>query len=148
MQNIGAYGVEVKDVLEFVEYVDLSDGSRHILDNGSCQFGYRDSVFKRDLKERAFISYVVLRLHKITDSRLQTPEQPYQFKLDYKDIQQEIVVRKLDVAQISVQDVADMISAIRKRKLPDWTQIGTAGSFFKNPIIDVTTFEDLKVSEP
>jgi len=141
MQNIGAYGVEVKDVLEFVEYVDLSDGSRHILDNGSCQFGYRDSVFKRDLKDKAFISYVVLKLYKTT-------EKSYQFKLDYKDIQVEMEGRGLDAEAVSVQDVADMIIAIRKRKLPDWTQIGTAGSFFKNPIIDLTTFEGLKVSEP
>ena len=83
MQNIGAYGVEVKDVIEFVEYVDLSDGSTHVLDNGSCAFGYRDSVFKRDLKDKVFISYVMIRLHKIN----------YQLKLDYKDIQVEIEQR-------------------------------------------------------
>jgi len=146
MQNIGAYGVEVKDVVEFVEYIDLSDGSKHILDTDSCQFGYRDSIFKRDLKDKVFITHVVFRLHKIPDSRLQTIEQPYQFNLDYKDIQQEIVARDLDREQISVADVADMVTVIRRRKLPDWTQIGTAGSFFKNPMVDVATWQRLSVS--
>lgn len=172
MQNIGAYGVEVKDVIEFVEYVDLSDGSTHILDNGSCEFGYRDSVFKRELKEKAFISYVVFKLYKTRsfESRDQSLDDPtwiaaslpdtlgqiaprndgknYVFNLDYKDIQQEILARKLDVAQISVQDVADMVTEIRRRKLPDWTQIGTAGSFFKNPVVSVEEFEKLKNKDP
>jgi UDP-N-acetylmuramate dehydrogenase len=138
MQNIGAYGVEVKDVIEFVEYVDLSDGSMHVLDTGSCAFGYRDSVFKRDLKDRAFISSVVIRLHKAD----------YVLKLAYKDIEQEIAARWLDKNHISVIDVADMVTAIRRRKLPDWTQIGTAGSFFKNPIVDTAEFQRLKVLEP
>lgn len=137
MQNIGAYGVEVKDVIEFVEYVDLSDGSTHILDNSSCQFGYRDSAFKHDLKEETFISHVVFKLYK-------TIGKWYQLQLDYKDIQQEIVARELDIAQLSVHNVADMITAIRRRKLPDWTQIGTAGSFFKNPIVSVHEFQRLK----
>jgi len=140
MQNIGAYGVEVKDVIEFVEYVDLSDGSTHILDNSSCQFGYRDSVFKRDLKEKAFISYVVFKLYKTT-------EKSYELKLDYKDIQVEMDQRWLAIEQISVKDVADMITVIRRRKLPDWTQIGTAGSFFKNPIVSVQEFQELKGKE-
>lgn len=141
MQNIGAYGVEVKDVIEFVEYVDLSDGSTHILDNSSCQFGYRDSVFKRDLKENAFISYVVFKLYK-------TIGKWYQLQLDYKDIQVEMEQRWLAVEQISVKDVADMITVIRRRKLPDWTQIGTAGSFFKNPVVSVEEFQKLKDKEP
>lgn len=138
MQNIGAYGVEVKDVIEFVEYVDLSNGSTHILDNSSCSFGYRDSVFKRDLKDIAFISYVVFRLYKA---------HTYWLKLDYKDIQQEIVARWLDANRLVVRDVADMVTAIRRRKLPDWNQIGTAGSFFKNPIVSVQEFERLKGKE-
>jgi UDP-N-acetylmuramate dehydrogenase len=168
MQNIGAYGVEVKDVIEFVEYVDLSDGSTHVLDNGSCQFGYRDSVFKRDLKDRAFISHVVFKLYKTKSlesrdqprsewrgksldksytSHIGSKWQSYQFKLDYKDIQQEIGARKLDIAQISVQDVADIVTTVRRRKLPDWTQIGTAGSFFKNPVVSVEEFQRLKGKE-
>ena len=135
MQNIGAYGVEAKDVIEFVEYVDLSDGSTHVLDNGSCAFGYRDSVFKRDLKDKVFITGVVFRLYKTTN---------YSLKLDYKDVQQEIVARWLDIWEVSVKDVADMITTIRQRKLPDWTQIGTAWSFFKNPIVSDAEFTRLK----
>jgi UDP-N-acetylmuramate dehydrogenase len=72
----------------------------------------------------------------------------YQLKLEYKDIQQEMQRRGLASNDVSVQDVADMIITIRQRKLPDWTQIGTAGSFFKNPVIDVSVFHSLKVSEP
>lgn len=138
MQNIGAYGVEVKDVIEFVAYVDLSDGSTHILDNGSCQFGYRDSIFKHDLKAKSFISHVVFKLYKTRE---------YPLKLDYKDIQQEIVARELDIAQLSVEDVADMITTIRRRKLPDRTQIGTAGSFFKNPVVSLEEFEVLQAKK-
>ncbi len=137
MQNIGAYGVEAKDVIEFVEYVDLSDGSTHVLDNGSCAFGYRDSIFKRELKDKAFISSVVIRLHKTN----------HQLKLDYKDIQQEIATRWLDEDQLSVELVAAMITEIRRRKLPDWKQIGTAGSFFKNPVVNIVEFQRLKTQE-
>ena len=137
MQNIGAYGIEVKDVIEFVEYIDLSDGSTHVLDNGSCAFEYRDSVFKRELKDRAFITSVIIRLHKTN----------YLLKLDYKDIQQEITIKGSDREQISVKDVAHMITEIRRRKLPDWTQIGTAGSFFKNPIVSAEKFQSLKFQE-
>jgi UDP-N-acetylmuramate dehydrogenase len=161
IQNIGAYGVEVKDVVQFVEYVDLDDGTQHILDKDSCQFDYRDSIFKRELKERAFISYVVFRLYKIqiTDYRLHITEkklitQPlapndgsYKLKLEYKDIQQEIEKRGLAMSDVSLQNVADMVIAIRQRKLPDWTQIGTAGSFFKNPIVSVEEFQRLKAEE-
>ena len=116
MQNIGAYGVEVKDVVEFVEYVDLSDGYKHILDTDSCQFGYRDSIFKRDLKDKVFISYVVFKLYKIKSSELRDQslddmnwiaaslpdgsgqvaprnDISYTLKLDYKDIQVEMEQR-------------------------------------------------------
>lgn len=138
MQNIGAYGVEAKDVIEFVEYIDLSDGSSHILDNGSCDFGYRDSVFKRELKDNAFITSVVFKLYK----------KDYVLHLDYKDIQAEITQRWLDVGSLSVKDVADMVTTVRRRKLPDWTQIGTAGSFFKNPVISSEDFAVLQKKYP
>jgi len=159
MQNIGAYGVEAKDVIEFVEYVELSDGSTHILDNGSCAFGYRDSVFKRELKDKAFISSVVFRLYKtkqtttwiaassMTPRNDELQDENYSLKLEYKDIQQEIISRNLDINDISVQDVADIITKIRSRKLPDWTQIGTAGSFFKNPIVLIEEFTRLKMMD-
>lgn len=145
MQNIGAYGVEAKDTIEFVEYIDLSDGSKHVLDASSCQFGYRDSIFKRDLKDTVFISHVVFRLYKAESWKPKA--QSYQLKLTYKDIQMEMEKRGLDRDQISVEDVADMVTIIRKRKLPDWTQIGTAGSFFKNPIVSVEEFNRLKGQE-
>ena len=97
-----------------------------------CTFGYRDSVFKHTLKGRVIIVAVVFRLEKITAD--------YVFRLGYKDIQNYIKEKSLEPTSLSVADVADIVRVIRSRKLPDRTKIGTAGSFFKNPSIDLDTW--------
>ncbi|TDX30354.1 UDP-N-acetylmuramate dehydrogenase [Modicisalibacter xianhensis] len=118
IQNIGAYGVELADVLEEVHLLDR-EGQERQLHRDECAFGYRDSIFKHELKNRVVITRLVLRL-----SRHATP------RLDYGDLASR-------VASVSPRalDVVDAVSAIRREKLPDPRHVGNAGSFFKNPVV-------------
>ena len=118
VQNIGAYGVEVKDVIERVEFFSTEDLQVHRLDSRQCGFGYRDSVFKRALKQTAVITHVVFQLRKRAA-----------FVLTYPDLKKELSCQKA----ATLQTVRDAVIAIRSRKLPDPNRIGNAGSFFKNP---------------
>ena len=136
MQNIGAYGVEVKEVIESVEYFDLDNGEVHRIDAEHCQFGYRESIFKHGLKGRTFISSVVFRLRKGS----------FQPKLAYGDIQK--VLEERGVKQPSVKDMSAAVIQIRSSKLPDPKVLGNSGSFFKNPEIEVEKYERLKVLYP
>lgn len=131
MQNIGAYGVEVKDVIESVHGIFMDDLSDFSLTNSACQFAYRESIFKHELKNKAIITHVVYRLNK-------TPK----FNTSYGAIEQEL--DKMGIKDLSIKAISDAVCNIRKSKLPNPAEIGNAGSFFKNPAVDKTTFEKLK----
>jgi UDP-N-acetylmuramate dehydrogenase len=135
VQNIGAYGVEASDVIVSVLAYHLENKEWITLDNEACGFGYRDSIFKRELKNKAVICSVVLQLSK-------TPE----LRLDYGDIRKELAAR--NIANPSVRDVSGIIAAIRRSKLPDPQQTGNAGSFFKNPVISESAFQNLFSAYP
>ncbi|WP_137009418.1 UDP-N-acetylmuramate dehydrogenase [Aquitalea aquatilis] len=124
VQNIGAYGVEVKDRIAQVVCADLTaNGAALELDNAACRFSYRDSVFKHEAAGRLLVTAVRFRLSR----------QP-QLKTGYGDIQQEL--EKRGIQQPTPLDVSDVVMAIRASKLPDPAVLGNAGSFFKNPVIE------------
>jgi UDP-N-acetylmuramate dehydrogenase len=135
MQNIGAYGVEVKEVIENVEAWDIESKKMVSFSNADCMFGYRESVFKRALKDQFVILYVTFRLSK-------TPK----FRIEYGAIQQEL--EKMGIVSLSIKAVSEAVMRIRRSKLPDPTVIGNAGSFFKNPSVSSSQFENLKNEFP
>lgn len=135
MQNIGAYGVEVKDVITNVTAFDLADHSFKNFDNAACEFGYRESVFKRIYKNKLFITEVTFQLAK-------TPN----FQISYGAIQQEL--DSMHIKELSLASVAQAVINIRTSKLPDPKQIGNCGSFFKNPEIDTIKYHQLKAHYP
>lgn len=120
MQNIGAYGVEIKDVFHQLQAFHIKDKVLHTFSAEQCRFGYRESVFKNELKGQYVITSVTFRLIK-------TPK----FNTSYGAIQQEL--EGMGIEQLSIQAVAQAVMNIRRSKLPDWKEIGNAGSFFKNP---------------
>jgi len=136
MQNIGAYGVEVKEVITNVEAIALKTGNLRVFDRDECAFGYRESVFKHALRDQYFISSVTLTLSK-KDHRIHT---------EYGAITD--VLRERNIDRPTIRDVSDAVIAIRTSKLPDPTRIGNAGSFFKNPAIDQPSFERLRQAYP
>ena len=135
VQNIGAYGREVKDVIEHVEALDLKTGEYRRFSNQECEFGYRSSIFKTKLKNKYLIMEVVFKLHK----------EPL-FFLDYGSIRDELEQQL--TTEITFQSVALAIKNIRSRKLPDVNKIGSAGSFFKNPLLTKARFENLQDKFP
>lgn len=122
IQNIGAYGVEVKEYFHELSAFDFKTGKIFVLNKAECEFGYRDSVFKHRLKDSAVILDVTFRLPK-----------QWQPHVHYADVAQELAQRGL--AAPTAKDISNAIIAIRTRKLPDPSAIGNAGSFFKNPVI-------------
>lgn len=136
IQNIGAYGIEVKEVIEEVEYLDALTGEVKTLHNDKCHFGYRQSVFKRQLKEKFFISSVTLTLTK----------KNHLIRTEYGAIREMLQQHKIQVP--TIRDVSDAVIEIRKSKLPDPTTIGNAGSFFKNPSIALSEYQTLKMKHP
>lgn len=141
IQNIGAYGVEVQSIIHSVDYIDTSDGSQHSMSASECKFAYRESIFKHELHDRAIITHVSFTLHKF-------PSRNYKLQLGYKDIFNYIQTHDLSEQNITLQQLANIIIAIRQAKLPDWTKIGTAGSFFKNPLVSPDVFAQLQVRYP
>lgn len=135
MQNIGAYGVEIKDVFHSLEAFHIGDKTIHQFSNADCGFGYRESVFKRAFKNQFIITSVTYRLRK----------NPV-YNVSYGAITQEL--EAMQVKELSIQDIAKAVMNIRRSKLPDPAQIGNAGSFFKNPEIDLVHFEKLKLEFP
>ncbi|SDF98937.1 UDP-N-acetylmuramate dehydrogenase [Dyadobacter soli] len=131
MQNIGAYGVEVKSVIECVEAVDIESGEKRIFSNEECQFGYRESVFKKSLKDKYVITGATFRLNK----------KPV-LNAAYGDVQK--TLREMGAEIPTIRDVSEAIMQIRRSKLPDPAEIGNAGSFFKNPEIPVAQFAHLR----
>jgi UDP-N-acetylmuramate dehydrogenase len=135
MQNIGAYGVEIKDVFESLEAINLEDGSRRTFTLNECEFGYRESVFKRKLKNKYFISSVTFKLSKKPN-----------FNTSYGAIEKEL--QAMGVKDLSIKAVSDAVIRIRSSKLPDPNQLGNAGSFFKNPEIPASFVNELKQHYP
>ncbi|NCU04074.1 MAG: UDP-N-acetylmuramate dehydrogenase [Chitinophagaceae bacterium] len=131
MQNIGAYGVEIKDVFEELEAYHLHDKAVRKFSAADCAFGYRESVFKRIYKEQFVILNVTYRLRK----------QPV-FNTSYGAINQEL--EKMGVQELSVQSISQAVINIRSSKLPDPKVIGNAGSFFKNPSVSKDQYQQLK----
>lgn len=136
MQNIGAYGVEVKDVFDSLRAVELSNGNIKVFNAEACAFGYRESVFKRALKNQYMITAVRFKL-----SRRQ-----HKLHLDYGAIREEL--EKMEVTLPGIRDVAQAVIQIRQSKLPDPRELGNAGSFFKNPVIDSGLAQTLKAKYP
>ncbi|MGM0581057.1 MAG: UDP-N-acetylmuramate dehydrogenase [Bacteroidota bacterium] len=137
MQNIGAYGVEIKDTFHSLEAINLNTGKLEVFFTEHCQFGYRESVFKHKLKGQYLIASVSFRLDKPNF---------HQLKLDYGIIKNVLAEKKIE--KPSIQDVGDAVIEIRQSKLPDPSEIGNSGSFFKNPIIEASQFEKLKNDFP
>ncbi|MCL4547561.1 MAG: UDP-N-acetylmuramate dehydrogenase [Bacteroidetes bacterium] len=131
IQNIGAYGVELKDVLESVEGFNLETKEKVTFQNKQCRFGYRNSVFKNELKNKFLISNITLKLKKEKS-----------FDLNYRAFQD--FVQKKKSAEIIIKEVSDLVKRIRMSKLPDPSKLGNAGSFFKNPEVDNKKFSELK----
>jgi UDP-N-acetylmuramate dehydrogenase len=131
MQNIGAYGREIKDVLTYVNAVDLDTLEMKKFTNEECEFGYRESIFKKSAKGNYFIVDVGIRLTK----------KNHQINTSYGDIEKWLNTNQIESPKI--KDVSNAVIAIRKSKLPDPNDLGNSGSFFKNPIISSTHFKEL-----
>jgi UDP-N-acetylmuramate dehydrogenase len=131
MQNIGAYGIEIKDVFEKLSAYHLPSGEIHEFNHSQCEFGYRESVFKRKLKGEYVILSVSFRLSK-------KPK----INSSYGAIESEL--KKLDIHNPSIKDISNAVIAIRTSKLPDPKTIGNAGSFFKNPVVSRAILNDIK----
>ncbi len=127
VQNVGAYGVEAKDVISQVEVLETATGEIHTLNNQDCKFGYRDSVFKGEQAGKYVVLNVTFRLSKKAV-----------YKLDYGQL------REVLPAAPSASAIRNAVIAIRQSKLPEVGQTGSAGSFFKNPIVDKATYEHLR----
>lgn len=135
MQNIGAYGSETKDTLEEVEALDVFSGEKRIFKNEECRFGYRDSVFKNELKNKYFITAVVLKLSKKENKNIA-----------YKALSDYLTQNNIEIK--TSRDISDAVESIRRSKLPDPKEIGNAGSFFKNVFVDMKKKEELLILFP
>ncbi|MBP1167375.1 UDP-N-acetylmuramate dehydrogenase [Chryseobacterium sp. PvR013] len=132
MQNIGAYGTEIKDVFVSCEALDLENLELRTFSLEQCRFGYRDSVFKQEGKRRYVILGVTFKL----------TQKEHRIKTEYGAIQSEL--ENLGIKNPTIQDVSKAVIHIRQSKLPDPKKIGNAGSFFKNPTIPLAQFEALR----
>lgn len=135
MQNIGAYGVEIKDIFHQLEAFHLSDNCSKIFGLDECEFGYRESVFKRQYKGQFVITSVTYKLNKVP-----------RFNTSYGAIQQEL--DKMGIQELSIEAVAQAVINIRRSKLPIPEEVGNAGSFFKNPLVDKMQFAQLQQQYP
>ena len=135
MQNIGAYGVEVKETIDNVEVVDIETGEKKTLSNQECNFGYRDSIFKKEAKGKYFIIAVTFKLSKIPAPNL-----------SYKILSQYMEEKKF--SPTTPKNISNSVSEIRKSKLPDPKLLGNAGSFFKNVFVNQDSLQELKNNYP
>ena len=131
VQNVGAYGVEAKDVIQSVRAIRIATGEERVFTPAECRFGYRDSVFKNELRGQYIIIAVTYRL---------THDGP--FSLDYGNLASAIK------GEPTVQKIREAVLAIRAEKLPDVHRLGSAGSFFKNPVVTSAKFEELHKRYP
>lgn len=135
MQNIGAYGVEIKDVFHELEAIHVKEKTRRTFNGTECSFGYRESIFKRKEKDNWVITSVTFRLKK-------RPE----FHTTYGAIQEELDKMTLD--KMSIKAVSQAVINIRQSKLPDPKKLGNAGSFFKNPVVETSVYNAVKAKYP
>jgi UDP-N-acetylmuramate dehydrogenase len=135
MQNIGAYGVEIKDVFERLEAYHIETGEIHSFSNEECCFAYRESIFKKEKKGQYIITQVYFKLSKKA-----------KINSSYGAI--ETILKSKGIEQPSIKEISDAVIEIRTSKLPDPKIIGNAGSFFKNPVVDLTHYQKLKISYP
>tara|TARA_R110001632_G_scaffold54013_1_gene132701 strand:- start:310 stop:1320 length:1011 start_codon:yes stop_codon:yes gene_type:complete len=136
IQNIGAYGVEVKDVISKVEALDITTSKRIQFSNSECQFGYRNSIFKNNLKGKVVLTSVSFKLTKNS----------HQLNTSYGAINTELASQ--NILNPTIKDVSDAVIKIRQSKLPDPKQIGNSGSFFKNPVVSTERFQLLQEKYP
>jgi UDP-N-acetylmuramate dehydrogenase len=139
VQNIGAYGVELKDVLENVEAYEIQTGKKKIFTNSECEFGYRDSIFKGKLKGKYFISAIILKLDKNFTNFGQD-------KKIYPALEKYIKENNIEIK--NSKDIANAVASVRRSKLPDPKILGNAGSFFKNVFVEKSLLNELKKSFP
>lgn len=135
MQNIGAYGVEIKEPFHHLEALRISDGEVVRFDTAACRFGYRESFFKREGKGQYIILSVAFQLNK--QPKLHTHYGSIKAELD-----------KRGITTPTIRDVSDAVIAIRRSKLPDPQVLGNAGSFFKNPVVPAEVAERIKAEHP
>lgn len=133
IQNIGSYGIEVKDVIHKVHCIAVADGSERVFLNEECRYGYRDSIFKNELKDKYIVVAVEYKLSKVPV-----------YSLEYGPLKNMLD----DGGEITLQRVRQTIIDVRKSKLPDPADLGSAGSFFKNPVISKERFNALKHKYP
>lgn len=136
IQNIGAYGVELKDTCIAVEAVEIKTGKTITFTNAECDFGYRNSVFKNEFKGKFIITNVFFKLTKNI----------HKLNYSYGAIQSEL--EKNGIKNPSIKNISDAVIAIRQSKLPDPKELGNSGSFFKNPVIDKADFKKLQKEHP
>ena len=136
MQNIGAYGVEIKDSFESLEALEISSGKIRTFYTDDCAFGYRESVFKNTLKGQYIIINVTFRL-TVKDHLIHA---------DYGAIREQLKIAK--VVEPGIHDISKAVIAIRQSKLPDPKKIGNSGSFFKNPVVSTSHFLKLQSQYP
>ena len=135
MQNIGAYGIEAKNLIQSVRFLAIENMKWENLEAEKCNFGYRESIFKHELKGKVIIWSVNFCLQKKAN-----------VKVDYGDIQ--AVLSRKGIEKPSPGDVSEAVIEIRRSKLPDPLKIGNAGSFFKNPVVENSVYEDIKSKYP
>jgi len=130
IQNIGAYGVEIKDTFQQLEALEIATGKIKTFPHSDCKFGYRNSVFKNELKGKYIITNVTFKLTKNN----------HQINISYGDIKNHLK----DIEHPTLKDISDAVISIRQQKLPDPKEIGNSGSFFKNPVIGSVLFNSLQ----
>ena len=136
IQNIGAYGVEIKDTFFCCEAMEIATQKLVIFDNESCAFGYRESVFKNELKNQYIITSVTFKLTK----------KNHTLNTSYGAIEEELA--KQNISNPTLKEVSNAVIAIRQSKLPDPKELGNSGSFFKNPIVPKQIYEQAKLKFP
>jgi UDP-N-acetylmuramate dehydrogenase len=133
IQNIGAYGVEIKDCIEKVKCIEVATGNEFEFSNQACEYGYRESIFKKSLKGKYIVCFVLFRLSKKPT-----------FNLNYQHLEAQV----LQNGAINLQNIRKTIIEVRESKLPDTKVLGNAGSFFMNPVVEKSQFLDLQKQYP
>jgi UDP-N-acetylmuramate dehydrogenase len=136
MQNIGAYGVEIKDVFVSLNALEIATNKIHSFDNETCKFGYRESIFKNTHKNKFLIIDVTFKLSR----------KNHKISANYGAIQSEL--KNNNIQTPTIKDISNAVIAIRSSKLPDPKLIGNAGSFFKNPVISISLSNSIKTNYP
>ena len=135
LQNIGAYGVELKDTIHEVKALNIPNSEIHVFDKYDCRFGYRDSIFKNEAKDKYVILSITLKLSKKPT-----------YHVEYGAIKDTLAQN--NITELSVKAISDAVISIRQSKLPNPKEIGNAGSFFKNPEINIKLFNIIKAENP